>query len=112
MAAPVRPARVAGAVESLPLLHGDPAERRERCGLVQHPLGEVRVQPDPLPLAGGERRRLVPDGVGHPEPAEAADQRRLGAATCDLVGGQPERARRGRGEVGDGLRSGRACTAT
>jgi len=41
------------------------------------------VEPDPLPLAGGQRRRFVPDGIGHAESPEtvgescAAYQRRV-----------------------------------
>ena len=56
------------------MLHGDRAERRERRRLVQHPLGQVGVQADPLPLAGAERPRLVPDRVRDAQPAEAVDE--------------------------------------
>ena len=62
--------RVAGAVEALALLHDDPGQRGERVGLLEHPLGVVRVQADPFPLAGAERAGLVPDRVGDAQPAE------------------------------------------
>ena len=111
MAGAVEAPRVAGTVEPLAVLHGDAPERGERFGLVQHPLGEVRVQPHPLPLAGGQRTRLVPDRVGHPEPAEAGDE--PGAAQrLHVVGRQPELLAGAGGELGERRASGRACRAT
>ena len=62
--------RVARAVEALPVLHDDPGQRGQGLGLLQHPLGEVRVQAHPLPLAGAERAGLVPDRVRHAQPPE------------------------------------------
>ena len=64
------PARVAGPVEALPMLHGDPGDGRERLGLAQHAIGQIRLEADALPLAGAERSALVQDGVRDPEPPE------------------------------------------
>ena len=91
-------AGVAGPVESLTMLHRDAAERRKRFGLVEHPLGEVRVEPYALPLTGGERRGLVPDGVRHteaPEPVDEAGAKQRGvprvAQPVLLPAGRPAR---------------------
>lgn len=61
--APGEPPGVTGPVEPLPALPGGTPERGEGFGLVEHPLRELRLEPDPLPFAGGERPRLVPHGV-------------------------------------------------
>ena len=63
-------ARVPAAVQPLTDLHCDLAERRQRRRLVQHALGQVRVQPDPFPLARAQRPGPVPDRVRHAQPAE------------------------------------------
>jgi len=68
--------RVAGAVEPFPVLDGDGAQRGEERRLAQHALGEVRVQPHPLPLPRAERAGFVPDGVRDAEPADVVHQAR------------------------------------
>ena len=84
-------ARVAGAVEALAVLDGDRRERRERLRLAQHPLGQVRLQPDALPLAGAQRAALVPDRVRDPKPPEVVDE--PGAPQrADLRLGRPSRS--------------------
>jgi hypothetical protein len=65
-----QPPGVPAAVQPLAVLHRDLAERRQRGRLVQHPLGQVRVHPDPLPLTRAERPGPVPDRVRHAQPAE------------------------------------------
>ena len=86
------PARVAGAVEALAVLDGDPGHGRERLGLAQHAVGQIRLQADALPLAGAERSALVQDRVRDPEPPEAVHE--SGAAQEPHVRlGQPERVR-------------------
>ena len=42
----------------------------KRGQLVKHALGQIRVHPDPFPLAGAQRTGLVPDRVRHTQPAE------------------------------------------
>ena len=79
------------------MLHGDRAERRERGRLLQHALGEVRVQPHPLPLAGAERPRLVPDRVRDAEPPEVVRRAPARRSVRTSSASQPElRARRRR----------------
>ena len=67
-------ARISGAVQTLPVLDCDRAQRRQRGGLLQHPLGEIRVEPQPLPFAGAQGAALVPDRVRDPEAAEVVDE--------------------------------------
>ena len=62
------------------MLHGDRAERRERLRLLEHPLGEVRVQAHALPLAGAERPGLVPDRVRDARAGRSRARARRGAA--------------------------------
>jgi hypothetical protein len=82
------------------MLDCDRPERRERRRLVQHPLGQVRVQPHPLPLAGSQRARLVPDRVRDTQAPEVVDER--GAPQqARLVLGQAEPAGRRRRELRD-----------
>ena len=82
-------ARVAGAVEPLADLAGEPARLGERVGAVQHPLGVVRVDPHPFPLRRAERAGLVPDRVRDAQPAEPGDQ--AGAVHQPLLlGWQPQ----------------------
>ena len=83
------PARVAGAVEALPVLHGDPGHRRQRLGLAQHAIGQIGLKADALPLACAERSGLVQDGVRDPEPPEAMHE--TGAAQESHVGARPVR---------------------
>ena len=96
------PGRVAGAVEPLAQLHDDLSQRRERFRLPQHALGQVRVQPHPLPLARSERPGLVPDRVRDAEPSEAVDEpgapQRRSMLQQSVLGRGPRR------ELGDGLR--------
>ena len=70
-------------------------------GLVQHPLGDVRVHPHALPLAGAERARLVPDRVGHAEPSEVVHEPRA-----------PQRSHVGEPEAPSRLPRPRRCSAT
>ena len=101
--------RIAGAVEPLAVLRRDRAERREQLRGAQHPLREVRVQPDALTLAGAQRAALVPDGVGHAEAAEVVDEP-CTAQRADVgfrqsvdrsrLGGQVRHRARMAGEVG------------
>ena len=95
-------ARIAGAVEPLAQLNGDRPERGERLGLVEHPLGQIRVHPDALPLSSPQRARAVPNRVRHPQPAEAVDEARA-AQRSHLGLGEPELLARACGEIGDRL---------
>ena len=52
---------------------GEPGQERRAT---QDALGEVGVEPDPLPLAGRERPRLLPDGHWDRDPAHVLDQGR------------------------------------
>ena len=61
-------------VEPLAQLNRELTQRGEPFRLAQHAQGQVRVQSHPLPLAGPERARLVPDRVRDTEPSEAVDQ--------------------------------------
>ena len=79
-----KPARVPAAVEALPQLHRDLAERRQRSRLPQHALGQVGRHPDPLPVAGAQRPRLVQDRVRHAEPAVAVDKAGPAQQVCLL----------------------------
>src|SRR3984957_7900848 len=92
-----RAARIPRAVEPLAELHRDRSERRQPGRLTQHPLGEVGKQADPLPFAGAEGARLVPDRVRHAEPAQAMDQ--AGLAQGLHVGFGPAQLTAGRGGV-------------
>ncbi len=93
-------AGIAGTVEVFAYLHRDLPERGERGRTPQHPLGQVRVQPDALPLRCRQRAGLVPDRVRHPEVAEARHQR--GAPHGgDLVVRRAERGRRTRCQLGN-----------
>jgi hypothetical protein len=65
-----QPPRIPAAVQPLAVLHRDLPQRRQRGRLVQHALGQVRVHPDPLPVARAERPGPVPDRVRDPEAAE------------------------------------------
>ena len=84
------------------MLHGDRAERRERRRLMEHALGQVRVEADALPLAGSERAGLVPDRVRDAEPPEvvdepgAAQRAHLAVREAELYAGRRLRARRPR----------------
>ena len=98
-----QPARIAGAVEALAVLHRDGAERRERIRPVQHALGQIRVRAHALPFAGSERAALVPDRVRHAEPPEVVHE--PGASKRPhLVVGQIELRRRRCDEIGDRAR--------
>ena len=55
------------------MLDRDRPQGRQRLRLVQHPLGQVRVESDPLPFARAERTGLVPDRIRDPEPANVMD---------------------------------------
>src|SRR5436190_1665760 len=67
---PGKPLRIAGAVDALAVLHRDAREGRQRGRLPEHPLGQVRLEAQALPLAGAERAALVPDRIRHAESAE------------------------------------------
>ena len=56
-----------------------------------HSMRSVRYGyiPHPFPLAGAERARLVPDRVGHAQPAEVVGKRRA-VKGSDILGRQPE----------------------
>ena len=85
------------------MLHRDRAERRERGGLMQHALGEVRLHAHAFPLAGAERPGLVPDRIGDAEPAEVVHQ--AGAAQRAHFGGRQSQQRsRRRAELRDRAR--------
>src|SRR5687768_17346914 len=96
-------ARVSRAIEPLTVLHDNARNRSERPRLAEHSFGDVRLEPNALPLAGAERATLVPDRVGNSEPAEAVHQTRL-TQGIDRVSAH-SRTRRGLGrQVGDRLR--------
>src|SRR3954471_24058885 len=61
------------------------------------------MQPDPLPLPGRETPRLVPDRIGHTEPAEAVHQPTV-ARQRPIRDVQVETPRRSRAKIGDGPR--------
>ena len=86
------------------VLHGDLAQGRERGAGGQHPLGEVRVEADPLGLGGGQRPGLVPDRVGDPEPAEVVDAGRRDGAGATSTLAETQRLAGAGGEVGDAAR--------
>ena len=54
----------------------DRSEPGEERRATQDALAEVGVEPDPLPLAGRERPRLLPDGHWDRDPAHVLDQGR------------------------------------
>ena len=58
------------------MLHRDRAEWRQRLGLVQHPLGQIRMHPHALQLARAEWPALVPDRVRDAEPSEIVNETR------------------------------------
>ena len=68
-------ARITAAVETLMVLTGKGAERREAGRERQHPLRQVRMQPDALKLGLRQLGRLVPDRIRDPETADVMDQR-------------------------------------
>ena len=81
----------------------EPASRASGAsdrGALEHALGVVRVQPDPLALARVQRARLVPDPVGHGDPADVVEEAR-GAHLRDLGARAAERLGGGRRELGD-----------
>ena len=88
-----QPPRIARAIEALVVPGGDLAAAAERVHPGQHPVGQVGVQPDPLGLGLGEGAGLVPDRVGHPEPAQVMDQPRAAQDRHVVVGvtGYPRR---------------------
>ena len=92
-------ARIAGAVQALPELHRDGAQRRQGGRLLQHALGEIGVHPYALPLARAQRSALVPDGVRHPQAPEALnqtgppDQRDVLGRQAQLRGGRARQVR-------------------
>src|SRR5262245_57559422 len=69
------PARITRSVEPFTELRGGPPECGEPGRVLEHPIGEVRLEPNALPLRAGQRTRLVPDGVRDAEAAVAGDQR-------------------------------------
>ena len=86
------------------MLHCDRTERRKHRRLLEHPLGQIRVQPHALPLAGAERPALVPDRVRDPEPAKvvhqpgATERPQLRFGDAELRAGRRWRARPPRDE--------------
>ena len=74
------PARVARSVEALAVLHRDRAERRERLGLVEHALGQVRVHAHALPLARRRAARACPRSRSRCRAARSRARARRGAA--------------------------------
>src|SRR5919198_862782 len=66
-----------------------PSRRREGLRLAQHPLCEVGLEAQVLPIAAGERAALVEHGVRDAQPAEVVDE--AGAAEqADLGLADPE----------------------
>ncbi len=82
----------------------DRAQRRERLGLLEHALGQVGVQAHPLPFAGAERPRLVPDRVRDPQPAEVVNQPGTAQRAHARPPSRPSCVARGGGEIGHGAR--------
>ena len=58
------------------LLDGDRSQPRENRRTGEHPLGQVRMQPNTFHLGQRERTWLVPDRVGHRQPTQIMNQRR------------------------------------
>ena len=73
--------RIAGTVEAFTQLADETGDGRQRNGLAQHSLAELRYEADALPLRHAQRTGLVPDRVGDPEPPEPGSEARRGAAT-------------------------------
>ena len=71
------------------MLHGDRAERRERRRLLQHPLGEVRVHPHALPLAGAERAAACPRSRSRRRAGRSRARARRAAASRTSASGSP-----------------------
>ena len=94
--------RIAGAVEPLAQLNGDRPERSERPGLMEHPLGQMRVHADAFPLSSAQRAGAVPNRVRHPQPAEAVDEARA-TKRSHLGLGEPELLARACREIGHRL---------
>ena len=97
-----QPARIAGAVEPLAQLNGDRPERGERLGLVKHPLGQIRMHADALPLSSAQRAGAVPNRVRHSQSAEAVDETRP-AQRSHLGLGEAKLLARACGEIGHRL---------
>ena len=85
------------------MLHRHCCQRREGRRLVQHPLGQIRVHPHPLPLARTERPRLVPNRIRDAETAQIMDERRP-SKHDDIVCRQPESDGSFGGEICDSTR--------
>ena len=83
------------------MLDGDGAERGEDRRLLQHAQREVRGHADAFPLAGAQGAGLVPDRVGHAEPAEVVDDRGASQRGRVLVG-QLQRCGGTSAQSGDG----------
>jgi hypothetical protein len=71
-----RCAVIARPVEALVVCPRGEGERRQRRGALEHALGVVGVEANPLPLADAQRATLVPDPVGHRDPAQVMQQAR------------------------------------
>ena len=85
-------------VQALTELHRNRPQRSEGGRLSEHSFREVRMHPNPLPLAGAERASLVPDRVRDAESSEALDQRSSTDRSSFLCPQLHVRGRRG-GEV-------------
>src|SRR5439155_21534719 len=87
---PRDPTRIPRAVQSLLVLHGNGAERRQGPRRVKHSLRQVRMEPNALPLACTQCSGLVPDRIRYAQATEIVDEPRpaqeaqLGARTPEL----------------------------
>ena len=79
---------VAGAVGAFVVACGEVGERGEQGAAVQHPLAEVWVQPDSLPLLGAESAPVIPDPAWDADLPDVVHQRRS-TQPGGLVDGQP-----------------------
>ena len=91
---------VAGAVRPFVVPGRDGGERGQHRAAMQDPFGEVRVQPNPLPLFGAERTGPIPDPTRDADPADVVHERRS-TQRRGHRGRQSGGARRGDGERGD-----------
>jgi hypothetical protein len=82
------------------MLGGGGAEASQCGGRREHPVGQVRVEPDPLGFGGRQCTGLVPNRVGDTESAKVVDEGSA-AEVGDIRGGPRHRSRRSRREFCD-----------